>query len=94
LPGKLDLQLVSSSGCKPCEKVKARLERLREEFPELTVEEIDIGSEEGTAIAVKYRLAALPGILINGRMLLVGDVPEPVLRERVELARRSLALEA
>lgn len=86
----IDVSLVTGFGCKPCEKVKERLRRLEREFPELKVVEIDVGSKEGAAIALRYRLVGLPGILINGRMVLVGDVSESLLRERLELSRRAM----
>ena len=90
----IEVHLVTGFGCKPCTNVKKRLRKLEEEFPELRVTETDVGSEEGTAIALRYRLVGLPGILISGRMALVGDVAEPLLRERLEQARRVLAPEA
>jgi len=90
----IEVKLVTGLGCKPCEKVKKHLDRLNEDFPELQVTEVDIGSEEGTALAVRYRLAGLPGILINGRMSLVGEVSEKLLRERLNLVRQSLSLQA
>lgn len=73
-------------GCGSCDKVKERLRRLQSEFPHLSVIEVDIGSKEGTELAVRYRLGGLPGILINGRMALVGDISEDLLRERINLA--------
>ena len=94
LPGDIDVLLVSGFACKPCEHVKLRLEALKEEFPGLRVTEVDIGSREGTELAVRHRLAALPGILINGRMALVGDVSESLLRERLLLAVGGPALRA
>ena len=90
----IEVWLVTGFGCKPCEKVKKHLDRLRADFPELQVTEVDIGSEEGTALAVRYRLGGLPGILINGRMALVGEVSENLLRERLNLVRQSLSLQA
>ena len=85
--------LVTGFGCKPCERVKERLRALQADFQELRVAEVDVGSDEGTAVAVRYRLAALPGILVNGRMALVGDVSEPVLRRELEAARRAAAVQ-
>jgi len=93
LAKEIEVLLVSGFGCKPCERVKERLQRLRAEFPELRVSEVDIGSEEGTALAVRYRLAALPGVLVNGRMALVGDVAEQLLRRELEAARHTLAVQ-
>lgn len=87
----IEVSVVSGFGCKPCENVKARLHRLQTEFPELVVTELDVASEQGTAIALRYKLVGLPGILFNGRMVLVGDVSESLLRERLEQTRRALA---
>ena len=90
---EIEVKLVSGFGCKPCERVKKRLLLLQADYPELRVSEVDIGSEEGTALAVRYRLAALPGIQVNGRMALVGDVSESMLRRELEAALHSLAVQ-
>ena len=87
----IDVWVVTGFGCKPCENVKQRLHRLGTEFPELRVSEFDVGSDRGMALALRYRLVGLPGILINGRMVLAGDVSEALLRERLEQTRRALA---
>jgi len=84
----IEVLLVSGFGCKPCQHVKERLDRLRADFPEVRVEEVDIGSDRGEALALRYRLAALPGILVNDRMALVGDVSEALLRRELDAARR------
>ena len=84
----IEVLLVSGFGCKPCQHVKERLDRLQADFPEVRVEEVDIGSARGEALALRYRLAALPGILVNGRMALVGDVSEALLRRELDTARR------
>ncbi len=89
--GRIDVLLVTGDGCKPCDHVKERLATLATEFPELRVSEVDVGSAEGTEIAVRYRLGGLPGVLINGRMALVGEASENLLRERLHQARRALA---
>ena len=90
---EIEVRLVSGFGCKPCERVKERLQRLQADYPDLRVSEVDIGGEEGTGLAVRYRLAALPGILVNGRMALAGDVSESLLRRELEAARRSLTVQ-
>lgn len=90
----IEVWVVTGFGCKACENVKERLRRLEKEFPEVRVSEFDVGSDEGTAIALRYKLVGLPGILINGRMALVGDISESLLRERLEQARRTLVAEA
>ena len=89
LSSEIEVTIVSGLDCAACEHVKERLARMRSEFPGLRVSEVDIASEEGTALAVRYRLGGLPGILINGRMALVGDVPESLLRERLEQTLRA-----
>lgn len=87
----IEVSLVTSFACKACDKVKDRLHRLQAEFPELSVTELDVASKDGTAIALRYKLVGLPGILVNGRMALAGDVSEPLLRERLAQARRTHA---
>jgi glutaredoxin len=86
----IEVTLVTGQGCKPCEKVKELLRRFGPEFPELRVHEIDIGTDEGADLALRYRLGGLPGLLVNGRFAFVGDVSEEMLRRRLELARATL----
>jgi hypothetical protein len=94
LAEEIDLLLVTGSDCKACERVKQRLGALQSEFPGLRIREVDIGSPEGTQIAVRYRLVGLPGILIKGRMVLAGDVSEDLLRQRLALAASRQTAEA
>ncbi len=90
----IEVWVVTGFGCKPCANVKQRLHRLEAEFPELKVSEFDVRSDQGTAVALRYRLVGLPGVLINGRMVLVGDVSESLLRERLEQTRSALLSKA
>ncbi len=91
---KIEVMLVTGWGCRPCEKVKQRLTWLAGEFPEMHVSEVDIGTEEGTRLAIRYKLASLPGILINGHMALIGEVSPEHLRERLLLVRQTITAKA
>ena len=90
----IEVTLITGSACRPCEKVKVLLEALRAEYPEMRVTELDLGTREGTALAIRYRLGALPGIMINGRMALVGEVSERLLRGELDAARATARIRA
>jgi hypothetical protein len=63
----------------------ARLvDEAREEFPDLSVEEVDVA--ERPDVAVKYGVMATPALAINGRLEFTGIPREDALRARLQSA--------
>jgi thiol-disulfide isomerase/thioredoxin len=72
--------VLSTSGCTPCAIVKKMLGRIAEDLP-IEVEEINVmGKPE---LLEKYRFAAMPGIVIDGKLEFSGLPSEKELREKL-----------
>jgi len=61
--------------------VASILEKVRSQFPEVRLVEVDITQDP--EIAVKYRIMATPAIAINGKIEFTGVPREEALRDRI-----------
>lgn len=61
--------------------VASILEKVRSQFPEVRLVEVDITQHPETA--VKYRIMATPAIAINGKLEFMGVPSEEALRSRI-----------
>ena len=73
------LTLLTQSDCPSCVAGKNVLAELAWEFA-LHVDEIDVKSEEGRALAFEQRLAFTPGLIANGRLIAHGRLSKRALR--------------
>lgn len=80
--------LIRPSGCQHCGQVKGTLEKLKKEYPDLVVEEIEATSPEGQALIQKHGILSSPGILINDEFFAMGGATEKQLREKFDGLRR------
>lgn len=64
-PRHIEVLMVTSAGCHFCREADRVLEALGKRFP-LTVERIDLASEQGAAIARRWRVPFPPVLLIGG----------------------------
>lgn len=72
--------ILSTPGCVPCAQAKKILQQIAKQVP-LELEEINVmGRPE---LLEKYRFAAMPGIVINGKLEFSGLPNEKELRERL-----------
>jgi len=85
---QIDIILVRTPRCDNCVKVKEILKKLKPEFEELNIQEIDATTPEGQELVVKYGIMASPGIIINNALFSMGGTTEKELREKL----RSLSL--
>lgn len=83
----IKVTLIRPSGCQHCLAVKKTLEKLRGEFPDLTVEEIEATDPEGQALIQKHGILSSPGILINGEFFAMGGATEQQLREKLSSSK-------
>ena len=67
--------LLTQADCHYCEHAKDVLERVRAEVP-IEVEEIDLTSTEGHALATQHGVLFAPGILLNGQTFGYGRLSE------------------
>lgn len=76
------LQILESPGCAKCASAKQAWERIKDDYPEVEVEAIDI--TERPELAVKYGLMSTPGIVINGQLNASGVGDEQRLRKLLD----------
>ena len=80
----INVTLIRPDGCHHCVAVKATLEKLKGEYPELTIDEIDMLSPEGQELVQKYQFLSSPGILINDEFFAFGGATEEQFRKKFD----------
>jgi hypothetical protein len=71
--------MISALGCRPCERVKLRLAELQARHPDVTVQEVDMLTDQGVALAARHRVWTLPTLIIDDRIVAEGDIEFPDL---------------
>lgn len=84
----IKITLIRPSGCQHCVQVKGTLEKLKSDYPDLTLEEVEATTPEGQALIVKYGILSSPGILVNNEFFSMGGATEKQLREKFEDLKR------
>lgn len=85
------ITLLTQQSCGPCERAKAILARLTNEY-DLTITEVSLDSEQGGELAMRHGVMFAPGLLIDGVMFSYGRLSEGKLRRQLE--RRDAELSA
>ena len=80
----IKVTLIRPPGCAHCAAVKATLEKMKADYPELVIEEVDMTAPEGQELVQKYHILSSPGILINDGFFAMGGATEKQLREKFE----------
>jgi glutaredoxin len=68
--------------------VKKILEKLKSEYPDLRIEEINAVSPEGQELIKKHQILSIPGILINDQFFAMGVTTEEQLRKKFNELKR------
>lgn len=79
------VQVITALGCRPCERVKLRLAELQARHPDLRIEEVDLLTDEGVALAARHRVWSLPTLIIDDSVVAEGDTDEPALEAALGL---------
>ncbi len=77
------IQFLTMEGCHSCAEAKAIFDEALTNYPNIKIEEIDIASEEGQALASKYSVMASPGIIIEGELFSTGGVDKDKLLSKL-----------
>lgn len=80
----IKITLIRPDGCGHCVAVKKNIENLKVDYPEITLEEIDMISPEGMALVQKHHILSSPGILVNDEFFSMGGAKETELRKKLE----------
>lgn len=78
------ITLIKPDGCAHCVEVKKTIEKLKIDYPEIALEEIDMISPEGMALVQKHHILSSPGILVNDEFFSMGGAKETELRKKME----------
>ena len=77
----IELKILSTPDCPPCEVAMRIAQKLQGEFPDLSIEKVDM--LEHPEVCEQHRIYSAPGIVINGNLEFVGAVNERRLREKL-----------
>ena len=80
----IKVTLIRPQGCSHCVAVKATLEKMKKDYPELTIEEIDMTTPEGQALVQKYNILSSPGILVNDEFFAFGGATEEQFKKKFD----------
>ena len=77
---------VTVPGCVECARFKKFWEGAKNDFPNVSMKEIDATTSEGMELVSKHTIFASPGVLINGELFCTGGVPrDAFLKKLAEL---------
>lgn len=79
----INLTLVTREGCVHCAQTKEILKKIKPEYPELAVEEIDMTTPRGQELISKYGIMSSPGIIINDELFAMGGSTEKELWDKL-----------
>lgn len=79
----IKLQFLTMPGCPNCAEAKTVLEKVKKDFPELEIKELDISAPEAQTLVSRHQIMASPGIVINGELFSTGGLNEKKLREKL-----------
>ena len=82
----VEIKLLTTPGCSHCAKTKEILKKIKPDFPNLKVKEVDLTKHPEEV--VKYRIMATPGIIINGKLEFSGGVTEEQLRKKLKEVKK------
>lgn len=84
----IEIKLLKSPGCGPCEQVVRIWERIQHEYPGFELVTVDI--TESPAVAVTYGLMAVPGLVVDGILEAEGRIAERDFRQALDKHRERL----
>ena len=80
----IKVTLIRPHGCQHCIAVKATLEKMKNDYSELAIEEIDMTTPEGQALVQKYNILSSPGILVNDEFFAFGGATEDQFKKKFD----------
>ncbi len=81
---KIEIILVTRKGCVHCSQAKGILKKIKSDYPNLSVSEVDIITPKGQKLVGKYGIMSSPGIIINGKLFSMGGTTEKELRKKLD----------
>lgn len=78
----IELKILTTPGCAHCRQAKEVLAKVKADYPQLVVEEIDI-TQQPEAVG-RYGVFVSPAVIINGEVAFAGAVREQELRAKLD----------
>jgi len=83
----ITLEELSSPGCHNCAGFKEFWETVKNDWPNVSFNELSITTPEGQELVQKYQIFASPGIILNGELFSTGGVnKEDFIKKLTELS--------
>ncbi len=80
----INLILLSKKDCIHCARTKEILNKIKPEYPELNITEIDMLTEKGQELVGDYSVTASPGVIINNQLFSMGGIDEKELKGKLD----------
>ena len=81
----IKIQEVSAPGCAHCEEARRLLQQeIKQQFPNVEIEFIDMLSEKGQKMVQGYGIMASPGIIVNDELFSVGGLDKNKLVDKIK----------
>lgn len=80
----IKITLIRPDGCAHCKAVKTTLEEMKSDYPDITIEDVDMMTPEGQEMVKKYGILSSPGILINDEFFVFGGATKEQFKKKFE----------
>ena len=81
----ITIQEVAAHGCSKCANAKKVLEEtIKPNYPNVTIEYIDMLSDQGQKMVQEYSIMSSPGIVVNGELFSMGGLDKEKLIEKIK----------
>lgn len=78
------VQVIVATGCAHCHEFLEFWEREHPQWPDATLLELNILSAEGQRLADSHHIFAMPGIIVEGKVLSTGAIDADVLKNKLQ----------
>lgn len=87
----IKVTLIRPEGCAHCATVKVTLEKLKKEYRDIVVENIDMLSAKGQTLVKNHHIMASPGILVNDEFFAMGGATEAQFKKKFEQLKKKVS---
>ena len=83
-PAKSKVLYFSASWCGPCQVFGPIVDRVKDDYPHIEVQKLDIDAEEGQMLGFEHGVMSIPTLVAENTRPIVGAVSEETLRKWFE----------
>jgi Glutaredoxin. len=84
----MEVIFLSEGDCPNCNRIRSVLNRVRHEYRHVDINEVHPADRLGQMLTAEHGVEELPALIVNGRLRLVGEMPEQRIRGEVQRVRR------